>query len=142
MASTIFTSSPTLAKASIRVLRKWQSLPEAASDDDLLAQGLISPEMIELIMQIITSLMNNCMDNNTKMAMKRIKAHLDGKAMDRLANNMRLNGLVDKWLYTMGIPRERGDVVVVRESLVLAAGSLTEQELSNIQTEVFSWSMI
>lgn len=142
MPSTIFTSNPTLAKAATRVVRKWHSIPDAITDEDALAQGIITPQMIELIMQIVTSLLNGCLNKPTASALKQIQDHIGGNPMSRLANNMRLNGLVDKWLYTMGTPRERGDVVMIRESLVSAAGSTDNAELSAIQQEVFSWSMI
>jgi hypothetical protein len=135
MPSTQFTSAPTLAKAAVRAIRKWQAIPDEFDDDEVLAQQLISPELLELVMQIITEVVLNCLDNNKTLAWRRVKTHTEAKHLDRLMNNMRLNGLIDRWLERTGIPRERGDVVALRESLVLAAKESNEEELQNIQLE-------
>jgi hypothetical protein len=142
MASTAFTSTPNLAKAAVKAIRNWQGIPADLDDDAVLAQELISPELLELVMQIITSLITDCLDNNKVLAWRRVSTHVAAKPLERLANNMRMNGVINKWLFQLGVARDRGDVVALRESLVAAASEANEKQLADIQTEVFSWTAI
>jgi hypothetical protein len=143
MPSTVFTNSPTLAKAAVKVVRKWQGIPADIDDDTALAQGIISPELLELVMQILTDMITNCFDSNSSfLAWRRIKGHFESKKIERLSNNMLLNSTINKWLFNLGVSRDRGDIVALRESLVLSAQESNEQEFAQIQQEVLSWTLI
>lgn len=130
------TTLPNLTKSAITIVRHWQNVPVAVTDEDALAQGLITPEMIQLIMQIVQEMMQNCLSNTHASAWSRIVNYANGKEMDRLGDNVRLNWLVDRWMVRLGMPRESGDVVLVRKALTDVGIGLKPDEFQKVQTEV------
>lgn len=127
-------SLPSLTKAAIQAARKWQGVPEDMTDEQ--AIGFLPPEVMEFLMQILVDMITNCLDNNQALAWRRVKTYNGNNRQGRIAENLLLNTAINRWLDRLGVPRERGDVVMVRESLVQAAAGVDEAEFKKIQTEV------
>lgn len=137
MPSTLFGSLPRLTKSAFLAARQINKIPTEISDDDALAQGLITPAMIELIMQIVQEIIQGCLDNNAGMAWRRVRGYLDSnKLMDRLGDQIRFNWMIDRWMNRLGVARDRGDVVFFREAIVQTAAALKQDDFNALQTEV------
>src|SRR5262245_51619667 len=131
-----FTTLPSTSKAAMRAAREWQRVPEALTDDEVLAQGLIPPEVLELVMQIVMDVIMNCLDNNRSIAWRRVQNYRSAKRENRIGDNLRLNLLVNLWMTRLGYPRESGDVVHLRESIVKMVDGSDETEFEKVQTEI------
>jgi hypothetical protein len=131
--STLLTSMPHTAKASLLAIRKWHQIPDETADNALLST--IDPNMIALIMQIIQQVIA-CIPNHKQMGWSRIVNYSNAKPMERLGDNLRLNHMINKWADALAIPRESGDVVMIREAITQAASSLKMEEFTQVQTEV------
>jgi hypothetical protein len=138
MPDAVFTSMPSLSKAAMAICRKWQQLPDALNDDDALAQGLISPDQLALIMQIIQDVMQNCLPNSRGAALQRLRGYTNNahRPTDRLGDQIRLNWTIDRWMGKLAIPRETGDVVAVRRAIEDNANGIEDQKFYDLQTEV------
>ena len=133
MPSTAFTSLPSSMKFTIEAARILLGIPETEDDDAVLAK--IDPVTIELIIQIISTIIS-CLDNQRSRAFARLRNHIAAKPIDRIADNMRINTITNAWLTALGCQREAGDVVKIREAINQAAGGLDEDTLGKIQTEL------
>jgi hypothetical protein len=141
MPSTVFTSLPASAKFSLRVCRKWKGIDDAVSDDDVINQALIDPNLVALILQIVQQVIS-CIPNSKMQGFNRVKSFLTLKPMEKLADQMRLHSITNYWLLNLGVPREAGDVVAIRNAMSEAAGELqTADDFAKIQTEIL-WTTI
>jgi len=133
-----FTSLPLLSKTALHAVRRWQNLPDALNDDDALSQGIITPEMLQLIMQIIQELMQNCLSNSTSAAFNRVQAYMNNttRPLDRLGDQVRLNWIIDRWMVRLGVPRDTGDVVTIRNAIESVASGVQMDTFKALQTEV------
>lgn len=131
-----FVSMPLLSQTAFAIARQWRTIPDTVSDDDALAQGLISPEFIELIMVIIQTIMQDCLDNQPSRGWGRIRAYLDSRERDRMGDNTRLNWLIDRWVVRLGVARDRGDVVEIRRAMVTTVNGMNENQFRALQTEI------
>lgn len=130
--SNVFTSMPHLCKSSLVAYRKWHQVPESVSDDDLKAS--IDPAMLAVILQIVQQVLA-CLPNNKDMAWGRVVNYINAKPFERLGDNVRLNVMVNRWMDMLAVPRESGDVVVVRNAITEAAASLKPEEFAQLQQE-------
>lgn len=130
-----FSSMPSMSKAAMKVARQWQNVPESLSDEEVLAQGLIPPEVIELVMQIFLEVIMNCLDNNQVSAFRRIQIFQSAKKIDRMADNLRLNTMINRWFTHLGRPREPGDVVALREAIANAVSGVSQEDFAKVQNE-------
>ena len=135
------TSLPNVTKQAILIARHWRQVPDAVSNDDALAQGIITPEMLQLIMQIVQDLMQNCLSNNQASAWSRVVNYGNGKPMDRLGDDIRLNWIIDRWMVRLGIPRETGDVVIIRKAITETGTSLKPEDFDKVQMEILFYTV-
>jgi hypothetical protein len=132
-----FNSLPSSTSAAMRIARRWQHVPDTTTDEQALTQGLITPEMLVLVMQIVQSLMANCMSNTPARAWQRLRGYIDAtKELDRIGDTVRLNGVIDKWMARLGYPRESGDIVEVRKALILEGAGSKQEEFNQVQVEM------
>lgn len=130
--SNVFTSMPHLCKSSLVAYRKWHQVPESVSDDDLKAG--IDPAILAVILQIVQQVLA-CLPNNKDMAWGRVVSYSNAKPFERLGDNVRLNAMINRWMDMLAVPRESGDVVVVRNAITEAAASLKPEEFAQLQQE-------
>jgi hypothetical protein len=130
-----------LTTQALAIARRWQKVDDTVSDDDALAQGLITPEMLQLIMQVIQQLMQNCLANNKMQAWNRVQAYLRSKPTDRLIDDTRFNWLIDRWMTRLAIPRDIGDVSSIRAAIISVAGSVSADVFGQVQTEVLFYTI-
>lgn len=136
-----FGALPSSTRFAFLAARKWHQVDDAIGDDDALAQGLITPETLLLLMQIIQEVMK-CLSNSSARSWQRVKSHVDSvKPLDKLADQMRLNGMINVWLTNLGIPREAGDVVMVREALAQMASGMQEAEFNKVKAEMLFYAI-
>lgn len=133
----LFGSMPRNSRAALAVVRRWQEIPDNVSDEDALAKGFITPAMLELIMQIVLDLMQNCMSNHPASAWRRVQGYVqETKELNRIGDSVRLGWAIDRWLNRMGHPRDRGDVVEIRQAITLELSGLKEEDFRSLQTEI------
>lgn len=140
MPSTLFTSLPNSMAFAVHVARKLNNVPDSVTDDAAIEAGLIDPATIALILQIVQEVMK-CMNNNKAQAFARIRNHITAKPFEKIADQMRMNSFINSWMGSLAIPREAGDVVMLREAIATTAGDLDETKLGQIQTEML-WMTI
>jgi hypothetical protein len=126
---------PFLSKVSIFAVRNWRKIPDNLNNDDAVAQGLLSPELIELIMGIVMGLFQDCFANASHSAWNRMQTYLSSKEMERVSDNVRLNFFIKRALHDLGIPRESGDVVAIRRALVTVAAGTSKEDFQTAQAE-------
>jgi len=133
--SQVFGSLPSMTKHCMAAARKWQSVPDNVSDTDALAQGIITPEMLQLIMQVVQQLMQGCLSNSRAAAWSRIVGYRGAKEIDRLGDHLRMNGIINNWMDRLGIPRDVGDVVSIRRAITQTADGITQDDFNQVQAE-------
>ncbi len=140
MPSTIFTTIPNSMEFAFKVARRIEGIEDIVSDEEALAK--IDPAMLELILQIIQQILG-CMENSRSRTYNRIKNHLGlpRNAINRIAEQMRMNTIINVWFAALGVPREAGDVVAIREAMSFVAQSLDENKVGQMQTELM-WMTI
>lgn len=130
------TSCPCMFKQAMQVVRRWQRVPEDISDEQALARGLITPEMLELAMALLQQVLESCLENFTLRAFSRVRTWaLEMNPVARLGDDVRLASLVNRWFKHLGIPRDTGDVRALREAVRAQAQDITLEEFSDLQTE-------
>lgn len=118
------------------IARTWQQVPDEMGDGEALAQGLITPEMIMLILSMLPDLLA-CLSNRSAAAMSRIRAYQNaGSEMNRMADTIRFNWLIDRAMYRMGHLRSSGDVNSLRLAFVQDSETLDERTYQGIQREL------
>jgi hypothetical protein len=136
MTSTAFTSIPNTTAFAIRAYRQWKGIPDSVTDQDAINSGAIDPALIALILQIVQEVIQ-CIPNSRSQAFQRVKSFTLLKPFEKLADNMRMNSFINKWASNLAIPREPGDVVMIRESIAHAAGDFQDEaDFAKIQIEV------
>ena len=127
--------SATVAFA-MQVARRWQEVPDEMTDEVALEKSIITPEMLELIMAVVTSLLAECLANSQVGAFRRMKSYLNEKnPLSRLGDDVALLRRIDLWVGKLAIPRESGDVKVLRHAIVAEAGELDEAAFQVIHRE-------
>jgi hypothetical protein len=131
-----FGSMPTASQHAMQIARKWQGVPDSIGDVEAINRGIISPDMIMLIMTILNEVMQNCFSSKPLAAWERVQIYNSSRPMDRLADNTRLMWMVDRWMMRTGYPRDRGDVADITAVLTKHAANMREEEFKNVQTEL------
>lgn len=130
-------ASSASVRQAVKIARRWQGVPSTMSDDEALAKGFITPQMIELVLAIITELMQNCFSNRPASAWGRVRSFIDNiKPLDTVQDRVRLSWIADRWMSRLGFARDRGDVVEIREALIAEANDMKETEFNSVQLEV------
>lgn len=134
----VFGSMPASTKAAFRAARKLMRVDENMSNEDALAKGIIPPELIDLLMQMLQDWLQGCLSSqNRTFLFKRIRSYVEEtREFNRIGDNVRLNGTINAWLNRMGYPRRSGDVVAIRKAVVEAAAEMKEEEFDQLQTEI------
>ena len=130
-----FTSLPATSKVAFQIARDWHHIDPSIKDDDVLAQGLITPDQILMIMQIIQEVMK-CLSNSKLRAFQRAKMFANAKPLDRLADAMRLHSFINNWADRLAQPRESGDVVMIREAIISNVNGMQQKDFEAVQAEV------
>lgn len=127
--------SATIAFA-IQVARRWQEVPDDMTDEQALEKSIITPEMLELIMTVVSSLLAECLANSQLGAWRRMKSYLNEKnPLSRLGDDVALLRRIDLWWGKLAIPRESGDVKMLRHAMVQEAAELNEAGFQLIHRE-------
>lgn len=130
------TSLPANVKFALKVARRWQQIPAQMTDDDALAGGFLTPEMLQLILTIAMSFFQDCLPNQPAVAWSRIKNFTSTKPMDRLSDEIRMSWIVDRWMQRMAFPRDKGDVRMISKAIAEEAAGSSEQEFRAVQNEM------
>lgn len=130
------TSLPANVAFAVKVARRWQQVPADMSDTDAMAQGFLTPEMIQLILTITLSMFQDCLPNQPTLAFRRVQNFQAAKPMDKLGDEVRLNWLVDRWMLRMAFPRDKGDVRMISKALSEEGASAKEADFRAVQTEM------
>jgi hypothetical protein len=132
-------SLPATTRAAMMTSRWWQGIPDSISDDEAINNRSISPEMIEIIMLILSEVILNCLPNSKMQAWNRIQSFRDAhRKLDRIADRTRLILLTNRWMTASGFRREPGDVMQVVNALTALASGATIEEFEQVQKEVLA----
>lgn len=133
----VYGSMPASTGIAFRIARRIQGVEEGTEDGDALAQGIIPPELLDFLMQLLQDWLQGCMNSTRVSAWKRIRGYVDEtRPLNRIGDNARMNGTINAWLTRMGYPRRSGDVVAIRNAVVGVASEMTEQEFAELQNEI------
>lgn len=120
----------------MRVARKIKDVDDSMTDNDALRGGIITPELIELIISIVNDLMQNCFSNNARRSWDRVSSYVNATSpMDRMGDNVRLGWIIDRWMVRSGARRDRGDVTEYRNAIASVAAELKESDFIAVQDE-------
>jgi len=131
-----FGSMPTASRHAMQIVRQWQGVPDSVGDMEAIEAGFITPEMLMLIMTIMTEVMSNCFSNKPTQAWNRVQTYASGKWMDRMADNTRLMWVVSRWMGNTGFAREPGDVTDLAGALTKYTTGMSQHEFTQVQREI------
>lgn len=133
---TAFGSCPNCTERAFRVARRWANVPDEMSNEEAMLRGFITPEMLLMIMTIINEVFQ-CLSNRPMDAFRRVRGYVEEtREVNRLGDSVRLTWMIDRWMIRLGHPRDRGDVVELRNAIVEDAETMSEAEFQSLQTEM------
>lgn len=120
----------------IKIARQWQEIPDDWTDEQAFSAGLITPDQIILIISLFQELFS-CLSNRPASAMARIRAYNNaGGELNRVADTVRFNWLIDRWMMRLNYPRDRGDVNELRAAFMADSENMDEEQFANVQREL------
>lgn len=130
------------SRAAVRIARRWGNVPDTMSNDEAFASGLLTIIAVQIALAILQEVLTNCLANQRNAAWTRVRAFVgERRPAARLADEMRLAWMADRWMGRLGHPRERGDVVALRAAIIDEAGDITPEEFAAIHGEVLFLTM-